>query len=140
MARVQKDPMAVAAKWGTNTTNSTEQVKAGIQAVTVAPGQLAAKAADLYVTNTAAAKGKFARNVAAVGLSDWQTAAIDKGLPRIASGVQAAGSKMQAFFADMLPAQAAIVAKLPPRGSLEANVQRSAAMIRGMAGYSYRKS
>lgn len=125
-----KDPNTVAQKWQTNlqaaATNGT--VTAGIQSVTVAPGQLAAKAQDLWATNTAAAKSRFASNSAKVTLSDWQTAAVNKGVPRIADGASQAEPKMAAFMGKLLPFLNTQVANLPARGSITQNLQRANAV------------
>ena len=124
-----QDPATVAAAWVAGLSSKTDKIKAGIDAVTVAPGQLAARQADTWANNTVAAKSKFARNVGAVSLQDWKTAAETKGIPRIATGAQAAQGKMAIFFGKLLPYIASAKSSLPPRGTYEQNKARASAMM-----------
>jgi hypothetical protein len=121
-----------AAKWATALPAAQQRYVDGINAVNVAPGQLAARAAPTWAANTAAAQGKFARNSAAVSLQSWQQAATTKGAQRLSSGAQAAQSKVEQVFSKLFPAINQAVASLPPRGDLEANIARSAAFARAM--------
>lgn len=114
-------------------------MKQGAMAVTVAPGQLAAKQADVWANNTVAAKAKFARNSAAVSLQDWQTAYTTTGLDRIASGVAKGQSKVTAFMNQFLPFVTNAVKQLPPRGTFEQNIARNNQMIRATHAFSYNK-
>lgn len=126
----------VANKWATNTGAATQAYTDGVNAVTVAPGQAAARQADLWAQNTAAAKSKYAANSAKVSLADWQASATGKGAARLASGVQAAQPKMQAAMQKLLPYIAQQVNALPQRGTLDQNINRMTAFVRGMAKYS----
>lgn len=130
-----RDPAAVGRKWSQNLAGSTEQIRAGVQAVQTAPGTLAARQADVWQNNTIAAKGKYIRGVQSVSLADWQQATIGKGLQRIASGAQASEPKFVAAMTRLLPYIEQGVRGLPPRGNLEQNKQRALAMITHMANY-----
>lgn len=125
----------IAAKWSQNLAGSTQNITDGVNAVTVAPGLAAARQKTAWVQNTTNAADKWATKVAAVPLSDWQTAMIQKGVPRIASGATAAQPKFANFMAQLLPAIQQVKSTLPARGGLEANIARSTAMIRGMAKF-----
>jgi hypothetical protein len=125
-----------AAKWATNLPAAQQRYVDGVNAVTTAPGALAARAAPTWAANTAAAQTKFARNSAAVSLNAWQTATTTKGAQRLSSGAQAAQGKVEATFAKLFPAIQSAVSALPPRGDIEANIQRSAAFARAMNKYS----
>lgn len=124
-----KDPNAVAKKWVTNLTNSVNQIRAGVQAVTVSPTAKAAKQADAYVSGVqnAVASGKWQASLNNVSLQQWQQATLEKGVPRIAQGAQQAAPKFQEFMSQWLPYEQSVVDRLAtmPRGSLEQNIARA---------------
>lgn len=129
-------PDQIAQKWAQNLQAAAPTIQASVQAVTVAPGQAAARQKAQYVQGIIDSQDKWARNVAAVPLQSWQTAMIQKGVPRIASGATAAQGEFGQFMTRLIPFINNAVAGLPPRGNLEANIQRSAAMIRAMSTFS----
>lgn len=129
------DPATAAAKWAQNLGAATQRIQAGVQGVTVAPGQAAARQKGVYVANVTASADKWATKTAAVSLSDWQQATINKGIPRIATGAQAAEPKFQAFLTKLLPYINSGKASLPARGNLQANTQRAVAWIQYMANF-----
>jgi len=129
------DPATAAQRWAQNFGASGAKWAEGINGVTVAPGQLAARSKQLWITNTTAAADKFAANSARVTLQDWQTASINKGQGRLSSGAQQALPKVEAVFGRLFPFIAQVRNSLPPRGDLEANIARSAAFARGMAKF-----
>jgi hypothetical protein len=131
-----KDPSQVAAKWANNLSNATTAITDGVNAVTVAPGQAAARQKEVWVQNVTASKDKWASRTAAVPLTSWQQDMITKGVPRIAQGAQGAQDKMAAFMGKALPYIAAQVQALPPRGTLEQNLNRMTQFVRGMAKFS----
>lgn len=133
-----KDPMVSAQKWANNLGSSTQAITDGVNGVTVAPGTLAAKQADVWAQNTAAAKSKFARNSQAVTLGEWQQAMKDKGIARIAAGATAAIPKMQAFLTAFIPHVEAGVRALPPRGNLQQNINRMVQMVNHNASFAKR--
>jgi hypothetical protein len=130
-----KDPQKVAAKWSGNLSASTETIKDGIMAVTRAPGQAAAAAKDLYLMRVQARVGAFAANSARVTLAEWQSAAVTKGVPRIATGAQAAQDKFAAFIGPFMSHIDAGVRALPARGNLEQNIARMVSMTRHNATF-----
>lgn len=121
-----------AQRWAQNFGASGTRWAAGVNGVTVAPGQLAARAKNLWAQNTAAAIDRFAANSAKVSLQEWQQTTVQKGQPRLASGAQAAQPKVEAVFAKLFPFIQAQVNALPPRGDIEANINRAAMFARGM--------
>lgn len=129
-----------AAKWATALPAAQQRYIDGVNAVTVSPGQLAARAAPLWAANTAAAQSKFARNSAAVSTQAWQQATTTKGAQRLASGAQAAQPKVEAAFSKLFPAIASAVSSLPARGDIEANINRSAQFARAMNKYKTQNS
>ena len=127
-----KDPTAVTQKWLNNTSAAGQAYTDGVNAVQVAPGRAAAAAADLWATNVAQAKTKFQRNSAAVSLDEWKTQATTKGAQRLASGVQGAQAKYQAFIVKHLQIVDSVRNSLPPRGNTQQNIQRAVAMMNGV--------
>lgn len=124
------DPTTAAQKWANNLAAAANSgvVTAGINSVTVAPGQAAARQKAVWASNVAAAQDKWAANTAAVTLQAWQQDAINKGVPRIATGATAAEPKMQAFLTKLLPVINNAKNNLPPRGTFQQNLQRATAM------------
>jgi hypothetical protein len=124
-----------AARWAQQFGASGQRWAAGVNGVTVAPGQLAARAKQLWLTNTTAAADRFAANSAKVSLQEWQSVTIAKGQPRLSSGAQAALPKVEAAFAKLFPAIQNAVNALPPRGDIEANIVRMSNFARAMHAY-----
>jgi hypothetical protein len=131
-------PDQIAAQWAQRLGGSTQRITDGINAVTVAPGQAAARQKGVWQQNTAAAADKWASRVGAVSLSDWQQAAIQKGASRIGAGAQAAQPKFAQFMGQLLPHIASVKGALPPRGNLDANIARMTAFVQGMAKFQRR--
>ena len=128
-------PDQIAAHWAQQLGASGAKITAGIQAVTTAPGQAAARQKAVWVQNTTAAADKFAAHSAAVSLSDWQNAAINKGVPRIATGATASQAKFAAFMGKLLPYINSGRGSLPARGNLDQNIARMTQWARYMSQF-----
>jgi hypothetical protein len=134
-----KNPADVASKWSRNLSSSTASIQAGVQAVTVAPTQLAARQQDAYLQGiqNAVASGKWAAGLQRVSLGDWQNSMITKGIPRIQQGAIAGKPRVENFMGQLIPfiqtQQRALAAT--PRGSLEQNLNRMTTWARGMATF-----
>lgn len=127
------DPNTLATAWANNLAGASQRMQAGAQAVTTPPGQAAAAQQATWLANVTAAAPLWAQKVAAVSLGSWQQAYITKGLPRVASGAQAAQPNFAIVLGKILQAEKTIVSSLPARGGLEQNIARSAAFQRAMA-------
>lgn len=125
----------IAANWASRLGASGTKITAGVNAVTVAPGQAAARQQAAYVSNVQAAAGKWASNVAAVSLQSWQSDMTTKGVPRIATGATAAVPKFTSFMTQLLPAINTAKSALPPRGSLDQNVARMTQFVTAMSKF-----
>jgi hypothetical protein len=90
------NPQAVAQKWQQNLARSGDAVKAGVQQVTVAPGQKAAANAQKMADAVQASvtSGLYARRVSAIPLGEWQQSMINVGIPRLQTGAQKGLPKM----------------------------------------------
>ena len=130
MARLT--PTEAAAKWQRNLSNSTEDIRAGIERVDVAPGAQAAKKRQKWEQGVRDSAAKWQRNVAAVPLDEWKRKAIEVGLPRVSSGAQANEGKTADFFGEFLPHLDRGVAKIDamPDNTLDDRINRSVAMMR----------
>lgn len=128
-------PQDIAANWASRLAQSGDKITKGVQAVTVAPGQAAARQADVWANNTVASKDKWRTRVAGVTLQEWQTAIVNKGVPRIASGAQASQGKFADFMTRLLPHIDSVKGTLPARGTLDQNIDRMVRFSRGMAQF-----
>jgi hypothetical protein len=133
-------PDQVAAEWASRLGSATTKITAGVQNVNTAPGQLAARQKAVWAQQVVAAQDKWASRTAAVSLPDWQNAMIQKGIPRIASGAQAAQPKMAAFMGQLLPFIDSGRRSLPPRGTLDQNIARMTNWTRHMATFSSKRT
>lgn len=129
-------PDQIAQKWATNAAAATTSMQAGVQAVRQAPGQLAAAQQAAYLANVQASANKWAANVSKVSLTDWQTAMIQKGIPRVATGVQAAQPAFSQFMTKLVPYINSGLGALPARGTIDQNINRAVAWMRYMSQFS----
>lgn len=133
----------VAAKWQRNLTASIVTIKAGVDAVTVAPGELAAKKKESWVNRLAdaAVQDKWERNVRAVSLSDWKDKMSTKGVARIADGAKGAVPKVTRFMEQLLPVAARVKAACAamPKGTLEEGIARARKAIEMMHEFQFKK-
>ena len=113
-----------ATNWQNGFSGASTKYTAGINSVTVAPGQLAAAQKNLYVANVQAAANTWASKVAAVDINTWKAAATGVGAQRLATGATKGAPKVQAFMNNFLPALSTIVQGLGPRGTFEQNLAR----------------
>lgn len=132
MAVTNVDPATLAQTWAQNLAGAQARMQAGAQAVQTPPGQAAAAQQAVWLANVTASANRWATNVAAVTTAQWQAAYINKGLPRVATGAQAAQSTFAAILGRIIAAERTIVPGLPARGNIDANIARSAAFARAM--------
>lgn len=135
MARVT--PEEYAAKHAQRLKASTEDIRRGIARVQVAPGQRAVAQQDKLVSRfqESVASGRWAAATRAVSLSDWQTAAAEKGIGRIAAGIDAALPRQAQMAQRLLAATDAAASKVAalPSTTLEDNINRMSTFAREMA-------
>lgn len=124
-------------KWQRRLKGAIEDMRQGVDRVTEAPGAAAAAKADKWqaAISEQRTKEKWRRRVGAVTLEEWKTSMKEKGLSRIASGVDGATGKMERFAAQLIEHQNAgllALEKLPDL-TLEDSINRMAAWTRHMA-------
>jgi hypothetical protein len=116
-----------------------EDVRKGIDKVTVNPCEQAAAKADKMLANLTASvqDGRWAGGLRRVSLEQWKDKAKNIGVGRIASGIVGAKEKVIAFAEQLLPHIDAQVAKIKGMSdiTLEDNINRMTTFIRGMASF-----
>lgn len=136
------NPAAILAKWKRNAANSTEDMKAGVQAVQVSPTSKAAAAIPKFLQGVqeAVASGRMANALNAVTLGDWQNSMLGKGLRNYATGINAISPAGQRAMADQQQAADQIkqqIAGMP--SATEADMeQRALTAMRLMKEYGKR--
>jgi len=120
-----------------------QDMREGVQRVSEAPGVAAAAKADKMRANLIAAldNGKWQRRVAAVSLEDWKTAMIDKGVNRVAAGVDASAAKTRQFAEQLLSHQGGLMTKVEamPDLTLEDSIARMTEWVRGMSTFEFKR-
>lgn len=125
MARPIPSAADAAARWQSGFAGAGANWQAGIEAVSVAPGQLAVAAQPRYLAGVQNNVGKWASRTGGVSLAQWKAAAVAKGPSRLAQGAQVGAAKYQQRIAAVLDAEKSIIAGLPPRGDAIQNIERS---------------
>lgn len=116
---------------------SVEDVRKGIDRVTESPTTKAASKQDKMLTNLTAAvnSGKWAAGLKRVSLEEWKTKTRDVGVNRIAAGIDAAATKVEAFADDLLPHIDRGLEKIKGMSdvTLDDNINRMTTFVRHMA-------
>lgn len=131
------DAGTIAANWASamGSAQTATRYKAGVQAVTVSPTQLAAtpEAMDRYVQGVqqSVSSGKRAAALNAVTLAMWQGPTLNKGAARLASGAQASQQKMASVMQKWAPiyGQMSAAVQNMPKGGLGNAMARVQAAI-----------
>lgn len=136
----KKTPAEAVEKWARNLKGAVPDITAGVERVTEAPGKKAAAAADKMLANLTekVRDGTWAARVGAVSLEEWKKLMLDKGIGRIAAGVDGATAKTEAFFSQLFAYQDSISTKLDrmPDLTLEDSINRMTTWVRDMAKFS----
>lgn len=132
-------PQEAQVKYAKNLKNASADITAGVKRVTVAPGQQAAAKSDKMRANLVAAidSGKWKQRVASVSLQEWQDKMLNKGVQRIAAGVDGAAAKSVDFFSQLFPFQEQLQGQIKamPDLTLDDNINRMSSFIRGMSNF-----
>lgn len=129
----------VTAKWLSRLQQATPEMTAGVQRVTVAPGQAAASKKQKWINalSDTTIQDKWARNVAAVDLPTWQNAMTTYGINRVAQGAQAKQGKFENIMNQLLPFIDRVATQVHQMddSNYAAREQRMLAMVRGMRDF-----
>lgn len=122
---------------------STEEIRAGVVAVTEAPSARAIAKKDKMLANLTASveDGTWERRLGAHTLSDWKRDMTDKGIGRIAKGIDNASAKVQKFASALLPVVYGLSDEIKgmPDMTIDDSVARAERLIRGMSEFKYKK-
>ena len=142
MARIKVTPAEHAAKWKQHLDGATDQIRSGVERVTVAPGVLAAQQEEKFRTKILEAieSHRWANEVKRVSLDEWKSAMLTKGLPRIRAGTEAAVPEVQEFAAALFPHIEAGQNALNnmPSVSLQDNIDRMVTFVTHMSKFTFR--
>ena len=139
MAKIKVDAEEFAEKHARRLKGAIEDVRAGVEKVTESPTLKAAakKTKMLQNLQQSVTSGKWETGLKRVSLEQWKQKTIDKGLGRIAAGVDEAHDKMVAFGAQLLAYESGLkdqVDKMPDL-TIEDSINRATSWIRGMAKF-----
>lgn len=137
MARLT--PEEAATKQANRLKGATTDMRAGIERVTTAPTQQAAKKIDKMRARLLEKidDGTVKRRLEAVSLEDWKKRASTTGVNRVSEGIDNAHDKQVAFYGKLLPFQDTLKTKLEgmPDTTLEDNINRMTTFVREMAKF-----
>lgn len=137
MPKIKVTPDEYAAKWKARLDGAVDEIRAGVEKVSEAPGvKAAANAAKMRARIIEAIdNGRWGAEVSKVTLPEWKKAMLEKGVPRIRAGTEAAIPDMKAFgtelFTHIEAGQKLIEGK--PSLTLEDNIDRMVTFIRHMS-------
>jgi hypothetical protein len=116
-----------------------EDIRAGVGRVTESPTvKAAAKKEKMLAELTRAVQsGKWETRLKAVTLEQWRTNTIEKGLPRISAGIDAASTKVIAFATQLIAYENTLLTRIGgmPDLTIEDSISRATTWIREMSKF-----
>ena len=132
-------PAQYAEKQARNLKNSLPDIRAGIERVSTAPGVAAAAAQTRMKDNLNRSidDGRWAAKVRGVTLEEWKNAALNKGVDRIAAGIDQAHDKQVQMAGRLLAAVDSSAAKsnAMPRGTIQDSIARMTTFVEDMHNF-----
>jgi hypothetical protein len=132
-------PQSAARKWGTRLKGAQTEIREGVEQTQVNPMERAADAQDKYLNRVteAVTSGKYAARLRAVPMDKWRRNTIEKGIPRIAAGVDAAQDDVEDFFDELFRHQEPLQRQIDamPDTTLDDSINRATAWMRGMSEF-----
>lgn len=103
-----------AERWSTGLANATQRIRDGVTRTTKNPMERAVEAQEKMRIRwlESVNNGHWRFQITKVSLDDWKRAMIQKGVPRIADGAQAARPKVAAFARDLLAYESQVKQRL----------------------------
>ena len=141
MAKVDKNEFAE--KWNKRMKGSVDEMRKGVEKLDVNPATEAIKKKDKMKAhwNEAIDNGTWESQMSKVTLDEWKRNYLNKGIPRVAAGVDAAKGKVADFGEALLGhiGKAKDKIKDMPDLTLEDNINRMTTFIREMSKFKYKK-
>jgi len=138
-----KTPQQAAQKWANRLTAALDDIRQGVQQLTVSPTELAAQKKDKWLSEIqrAANEGRWEAALRSVTLEDWKQKMLNVGIPRIPDGARSATNKMIEFYSQLLPyiEQVRQAIRQMPDTTVEQRIQRAVEFMRRMAQFKYRR-
>lgn len=135
-------PAEAREKHARNLKNSVQDIKAGVNRVTVSPAVSAANNIDKMRSKLLEAfdDGRVERGLRRVTVEEWKTKMLSKGVNNIGPGIDAAAGKMDHFFGKLFPYQASLQARVGAMDDLTLADSRARMneWFDGMAAFSYK--
>ena len=139
---VKLTPQEFQEKHARNLKASVPDIRAGVLRVTDSPTEKAAAAQNKMLARLteAVSSGKWAAGLRRVSLEEWKDKTLNKGIGRIAAGIDAAAPKVVAFATDLIAFENTLMSRIEtmPDLTLEDSIQRATEWIRGMAKFERR--
>jgi hypothetical protein len=137
MAKLTAEEFAT--KQATRLKAATQDMADGVNKVTENPAKKAADKADKWLAGIQRAhqNKKFQKGLGRVTLDGWKKDMIEKGVPRVAQGIDAAHDKVVDFANQLLPFQDNLkqtISKMPDV-TLEDSISRMTSWVRGMSKF-----
>lgn len=127
-------PNQLAAKWAAAMGRSEKAIQDGVDAVTVNPAEQAIAQKDTMLANytDSVQSGRWENSMRKVRLPDWKAAMKEKGAKNAVAGAKMGQLKVERAEAEIAPIRDSIVNSLPPRGTIEQNLERAREMAMRM--------
>lgn len=137
--QVRLSPQEAAAKHLRRTTGAIGDMRTGVERMTESPTAKAADKRDKWIARLteSATQDKWERNLRAYPLEQWKRDMIDKGINRVASGLEAAQAKVTNFYEQLFAYENTLLNEINrmPDLTLEDSIQRMSAWVRGMSNF-----
>ncbi len=126
-----------------NLKGATEEIRKGVEAVSVAPGQKAAAQKSVYIAKMTSSEvqDRWAKNVAKVPLEEWKKDMTEKGIGRISAGLDRSAVKMADFGEKLLAFQKTAKPEFDAIHPLtiDESADKAAKWIKKMGTFSFKK-
>lgn len=137
MARLT--PAQITEKHNRRLKAAVEDMRTGVENVSVAPTEQAAKKIAKMRAGIMAAidSGKVERGLRRVSVDDWKKSMINVGIPRVAAGIDNASGKVEKFYGELMPYIDTVNAKVQkmPDVTLEDGINRMTTFVREMSKF-----